>query len=155
MAARPLQPIIAFCLYLALAHAHAAPIFKSTMPDGEVIYGPAEVRGAKKVEKLIPNTTDSGIKLSTPEQKQSLDQRKAQEHDADFRHQTQIDQLKAALQSAEAQREAGREPHDGDFIGNARGGMRLNEEYWERQKQLEQAVVDARKRLEEAQTRAH
>jgi hypothetical protein len=45
---------------------------------------------------------------------------------------------------------AGREPHDGDFSG-ARYGTRLNDEYWERQKTLEAAVQDARKRLDDAQ----
>jgi hypothetical protein len=143
--------IFAVCLLVCAGYAGAGQVFKSTMPDGKVIYGPEPAAGAKKVEKITPKTQDSGVRISTPEQKRDLDQREAQQQAQTTRRDAELEELKRALQNAEAAREAGREPHDGDFIGTARAGTRLNDEYWERQKTLEAAVQDARKRLEAAQ----
>ena len=94
--------------------------------------------------------SDSGVRFSTPEQKRSLDQRQAEHQAQSTRREAELEQLKSAFRQAEAARDAGREPHDGDFSG-ARYGTRLNDEYWERQKTLEAAVQDARKRLDDAQ----
>ena len=122
------------------------------IPRDHIIYLSDEPeKDAKKVEKLTPNTQDAGVHLSTPEQKRRLDQRQSEQHEETARRQAELEQLKEALKQAEAARDAGRDPHDGDTTGNARGGTRLNEEYWERQKTLETAVKDARKRLEDAQ----
>jgi len=55
-----------------------------------------------------------------------------------------------ALQWAEAAREAGVEPQPGERIGTVGGRSRLTDEYWERQKRLEEEVHLARKRLDEA-----
>ena len=140
-------------LLLSACFAHADAVFKSTMPDGRILYGNEPVKGAKKVEKITPNTQDSGIRITTPNQKQGLDQRQSQREQESTQRQNELDQLKSALKQAEEAREAGKEPHEGDFIGNARGGMRLNEEYLERQKTLEKNVQEARKRLEEGQMR--
>jgi hypothetical protein len=150
MCVRPCR-LFALCLLLFAGYAGAEAVYKSTMPDGKVHYGPEPEPGAQKVEKLTPNTQDSGVHVSTPEQKRQLDQRQSQQQDETARHQAELDQLKAALKQAEAERDAAREVHDGDTTGNAKGGTRLNEEYWERQKTLETAVKDARKRLEDAQ----
>ena len=146
-----LRSIFAAGLLLCAGHAGAEQVYKSTMPDGKVIYGPEPASGAKKVEKITTKTQDSGVRISTPEQKRNLDQRQAQQQEQTARREAELGELKRALHSAEAAREAGREPHDGDFIGTARAGTRLNDEYWERQKTLEAAVQDARKRLEAAQ----
>ena len=51
------------------------------------------------------------------------------------------------LAAANATLEAGREPLPGERTGLARGGSRLNEKYWERQRQLEASVADAQARL--------
>jgi hypothetical protein len=141
------------CLYVLLfaASAGAQAVYKSTMPDGKVTYGPEPAAGAKKVEKIKPNTQDSGVRVSTPDQKRNLDQRESQRQEEVSRRTGALDQLKLALKQAEEAREAGRDPRDGDTTGNARGGTRLNEDYWERQKALEAGVQEARKRLEEAQ----
>jgi hypothetical protein len=55
-----------------------------------------------------------------------------------------------ALQNAQSARELGVEPQPGERLGTAGGGSRLSEEYWERQKRLEDDVERARKRLDEA-----
>jgi hypothetical protein len=139
------------CLLLAAGPVGAQQVYKSTMPDGKVIYGPEPEPGAKKVDKVTTKTQDAGVRISTPEQKRNLEQREAQQQAQSTRREAELSDLKRALQEAEAAREAGREPHDGDFIGNAGGGMRLTDAYLERQKTLEAAVQDARKRLEAAQ----
>jgi len=54
------------------------------------------------------------------------------------------------LAAAKATLEAGREPLPGERTGLARGGSRLNESYWDRQRQLETAVADAQARLDRA-----
>jgi hypothetical protein len=54
------------------------------------------------------------------------------------------------LAAAQAILEAGREPLPGERTGLARGGSRLNESYWGRQRQLETAVADAQTRLDQA-----
>ena len=139
------------CLLLAVGPVAAQQVYKSTMPDGKVIYGPEPVPGAKKVDKITTKTQDAGVRISTPEQKRSLEQREAQQQAQTTRREAELSDLKRALQEAEAAREAGKEPREGDFIGNAGGGMRLNDAFLERQKTLEAAVQDARKRLEAAQ----
>ena len=66
------------------------------------------------------------------------------------------DELVAAhksLEQAQAARELGVEPQPGERIGTVGGHSRLTDEYWERQKRLEQDVERARKRLDEALAR--
>ena len=150
---RTLRKLIALFVFFSACCAGADQVFKSTMPDGKILYGNAPVKGAKKVEKITPNTQDAGVRVTTPNQIQELGQRQSQREEENLRRQTGMDELKNALKQAEAAREAGKEPHDGDFIGNARGGMRLNEEYLERQKTLEVNVQEARKRLDAGQIR--
>lgn len=55
-----------------------------------------------------------------------------------------------ALQKAQSARELGVEPQPGERLGTAGGGSRLSDEYWERQKRLEDDVERARRRLDEA-----
>jgi hypothetical protein len=54
------------------------------------------------------------------------------------------------LQRAEAARDLGVEPQPGERLGTVGGQSRLSDEYWERQKRLEEDVGLARKRLDEA-----
>jgi hypothetical protein len=51
-----LSRLFAFCLLLFAGYAGAQAVYKSTMPDGTVRYGPGPEPDAKKVEKLTPNT---------------------------------------------------------------------------------------------------
>ena len=150
MKSKPLLAVSALYLCLLAVPAAAQTMYKSTMPDGKVLYSAQPEPGAKKVEKMVPSTQNSGIQLSTPDQKRDLDHRESQRQEEVSRRQAEIEQLKDALAKAEAARDAGKEAQEGDFIGTARG-MRLTEEYLERQKTLEANVQAARKRLEEAQ----
>ncbi|HEY8707271.1 MAG TPA: DUF4124 domain-containing protein [Burkholderiaceae bacterium] len=54
------------------------------------------------------------------------------------------------LARAEQAMRDGREPLAGERVGNARGGSRLRADYFDRQQQLEDAVKDARAKLDEA-----
>jgi hypothetical protein len=63
------------------------------------------------------------------------------------------DELLAAhllLQKAEAAREAGVEAQPGERLGTVGGRSRLSDEYWERQKRLENEVERARKGVDQA-----
>jgi hypothetical protein len=51
-----------------------------------------------------------------------------------------------ALQKAERERALGVEPQPGERLGIVGGGSRLSDEYWERQKRLEEDVERVRKR---------
>jgi hypothetical protein len=54
------------------------------------------------------------------------------------------------VRSAEAARDAGKEPLPGERIGTAGGGSRLTDAYLQRQKSLEENVEKARRSLEQA-----
>lgn len=56
----------------------------------------------------------------------------------------------AALKAAEAKRDQGEEPQGGERTGTATGFSRLNENYFARQQALEQEIVAARKRYDDA-----
>lgn len=58
-----------------------------------------------------------------------------------------------ALQAAEARRDQGAETAEGERTGSATGGSRPNQYYFARQAVLEQDVLLARKRYEEAMKR--
>ena len=131
------------------ASASAQVIYKSIMPDGRVIYGNEPAPGAKKVESMAPRTEDSGVRASTPAQEQAL-QRRMNEREQRGGQQTAIGDLEKALKEAEAAQVAGKEPLEGERIGTAGGYSKLTDAYWERQRELDQAVQEARKRLDDA-----
>lgn len=55
-----------------------------------------------------------------------------------------------SLSAAENAARAGKTPQAGERVGNAGGGSRLRSEYFDRQKQLEDAIQEARSRVDEA-----
>lgn len=58
-----------------------------------------------------------------------------------------------ALDESKQRQEQGVEPLSGERLGTARGGSRLGEAYFERQKGLERQVERAQQRLDEALAR--
>ena len=143
--------LISLVVSLGTLIVHAEPVYKSTMPDGKVLYGNAPAPGARKVEKMTTNTQNSGVQVSTPEQQQAVSRRESARQDEAARRSVEIEQARNALAQAEAELKAGKDPKEGELTGNARGGTRLNEEYAARQKLLEENVQAARKRLQEAE----
>jgi hypothetical protein len=47
----------------------ADPVYKSTMPDGRVIYGESPMQGAKRVDKVAAPPVHAGVIVATPEEK--------------------------------------------------------------------------------------
>lgn len=143
---RLFQTVVAIALAWS-ASSWAQVIYKSTMPDGQVIYGSKPEPGAKRVEKMQPPAETSGVRPVGPKDEKLLQQRQTQREKKAGR-QTEIDQAEEAVRDAEAAQAAGKEPLPGERQGTAGGGSRLTEEYWQRQEQLAAAVADARKRLD-------
>jgi hypothetical protein len=140
--------LIVLVLALSAFGAAAQTIYKSTMPDGKVIYGEKPAPGAQKVETLEPPPATTGVTAVTPEEQARA--RDARKPPANATARTrEVEDARLKLQKAEAARDAGKEPLPGERIGRAGGGSRLSEEYFARQKSLEEAVDAARKRVEE------
>jgi hypothetical protein len=125
----------------------AQTIYKSIMPDGRVIYGTQPAPGAKRVETM-KQTETTGVKPIAPQDEKALQQLGVEREQREA-HQVEIQQAEKALRDAEAAQAAGKEPLPGERIGTAGGASRLTDEYWERQKTLEAAVTEARRRLTE------
>jgi len=51
-------------------HALAEDVYKSSMPDGSVVYGESPQPGAKRVEKIDARAAISGAIVATPADKQ-------------------------------------------------------------------------------------
>jgi len=126
----------------------AQAVYKSTMPDGRVIYGNAPAPGAKTAEPMAPRTENT-VRGATPEQQETVQRRQSEREQRDAK-QAKLAELEQALKQAEAARAAGREPLEGERTGTAGGGSRLNDAYWTRQHELEEAVAEARTRLDQA-----
>ena len=132
----------------------AQTVFKSTMPDGRVVYGEKAVPGAARVETLEPLPPKAGISGLTAEEKAraaKIDRQRATASGAASQGERELEEARRHLQQTEAAREAGKEPLAGERIGIAGGGSRLTEAYHARQKSLDDAVDAARKRVSDAQ----
>jgi hypothetical protein len=136
----------------AASGAFAQTLYKSTMPDGRVIYGEKPVDGAKRVDTVKPPPPKSGITTVTADEKRRVEEQ-AKQRAVVNRDQNQLDDARKQLQQAEAAREAGKEPLPGERLGTAGGASRLTDAYHARQAGLEKAVQDARKRLDQTQGR--
>ena len=144
----------ALALVLAVTGAAAQTMYKSTMPDGRVVYSEKPAPGAARVDTIAPPPAQTGVTGLTPEEKQRAQQQAQQRAAAaasSAPSQKGVEEARKQLQQAEAARDAGKEPLLTERSGIAGGGSRLNEAYFARQKALEEAVNAARKRLTEAQ----
>jgi hypothetical protein len=146
------SPLLVALLFAA-AGAGAQTLYKSTMPDGKVVYGEKPEPGAKQVD-TVTAPPKTGTTIVTPAEKKGVDQRiekRAATADAQRR---ELEDAYQQLKKAEAAREAGKEPLPGERLGTATGASRLTDDYWIRQKSLEAAVEAARKRVELAEQAA-
>jgi hypothetical protein len=122
------------------------------MPDGKIVYGEKPAPGATRVDKMDPPPAKTGVTGLTPEEKLRAEQQSKQRAAtaaAAARNDQRADELRKQLEQAEAARDAGKEPLPTERMGIAGGGSRLTDEYFKRQKALEDAVAAARKRLAE------
>lgn len=124
--------------------------YKSTMPDGRIIYGDKPVPGAAKVDELKPAATQGITPPSAKEQGVLSDLERARENREGKDNRVRAAQ--EAVTRAEAALAAGKEPLASERIGTAGGGQRLTEEYFERQKRLEAEVARARAELVNARS---
>ena len=131
---------------------HAQVVYKSTMPDGKVIYTEKPVPGAARVDTIEPPPAKTGMSSLTPEEKARAEEFAKQRAAAAAKKGNDLDDARQQLKQAEAAREAGKEPLPGERIGTAGGASRLTEAYHARQKKLEDAVDAARKRLDPLQS---
>jgi hypothetical protein len=135
-------------LLVGFAAGAATPLYKSTMPDGKVVYSEKPVPGAKRVDTVEPPPAKTGTTTVTPQEKARATQPAsgpaAQQSSplADARNQ---------LKNAQAAQEAGKEPLPGERMGTAGGASRLTDAYHARQKSLELSVEAARKRVAEVE----
>ena len=141
-------------LLLAASGAFAQAMYKSTMPDGKVIYGEKPAPGAQRVETIASPPPKTGITVVTPAEKTQVDERIRQRSAIEDAKQRELEAARRQLQEAETALEAGKEPLPGERLGTAGGGSRLTDAYWERQTKLEQAVESARARLNKAEQAA-
>ena len=57
----------ALLAFAALGGQAAEMVYKSTMPDGRVMYGESPMPGAKRVDKVVPPPERTGVVTVTPE----------------------------------------------------------------------------------------
>lgn len=143
----------------------AQTLYKSTLPNGNVIYGDKPAPGAVNVEAIKPDTSKTGIGPTAPTASdkardaallKEMEKSRLQREAADAR----VRSAQNALRDAEAARAAGAEPLESERVGFVRQptekdkgpvfGTRLTDAYFERQQKLERTVEEARRNLEQA-----
>ncbi|HEX2826333.1 MAG TPA: DUF4124 domain-containing protein [Burkholderiales bacterium] len=134
-------------LLVSFAAPAAQTLYKSTMPDGKIVYGEAPVPGAKRVDTIEPPPAKTGVSAATDAEKARAAQAAAKASAG--ASSPALSDARQALQKAEAARDAGKEPLPGERLGTAGGASRLTEAYFERQKALEIGVEVARKRVQD------
>jgi len=155
MFARVLTSGCLLCLTLLVHPVAAQTVYKSIMPDGSVVFSDEPMADAVKVETSRPNTSDTGVQILPPGANAEDDRqrrRAEREEDRESREEREDPQearrkAEQALREAEQALANGKEPLPGERTGNVGGTSRLNEKYWERQRSLEEAVAEARERL--------
>jgi Domain of unknown function (DUF4124) len=136
---------------LLLQPAVAQTLYKSTMPDGSIVYGDKPAPDAVKVDETRPDIKKGGIGGTTPREQEALKEfekgRLQRESGQD-----KVTAAEQALRNAEAARAAGKEPLASERIGTAGGASRITDDYYARQKKLDDAVEKARRELDEARS---
>ena len=148
---RRLVTSVCFLLAALLPPAAAQVLYKSTMPDGRVIYGDQPDPDAAKVEETRPDISKRGIGGTTQREKDALKELEK----ARMQREAGEDKVRAAeqaLREAEAARDVGKEPLPGERAGTAGGASRLSEAYFDRQRKLEEDVGKARRELDKARS---
>jgi hypothetical protein len=141
---------LTICLALAApaAAVQAEGVYKYTAPDGRVTYtdDPKALDGTARALEPAPPPARTAPALSEADRK-LLEQAKQRAAALD-RAIEDIVAAHAALRAAEARRDSGVEPLEGE-----RQGRRYRPEYWGRQQQLERDIASARATLDEALAR--
>lgn len=150
--------VLAMAAACAVPSAQAQTVYKSTLPDGHVVYGHKPAKGAAKVQKLEPALPvvevepEAAAALREREQAQvsEIDKRLAARRSTREKADAEVVTAQEALGAAEKALAAGREPLPGERIATADGGSRLSQDHFDRIKTLEDDVKAARERLDRA-----
>jgi hypothetical protein len=149
-------------LAFAAASASAQTVYRSTMPDGRIVYGDGPERGAARVERRqLPPPSVVGPSVAAPSSiggSGAPDSRAAADFDRRMRDReaaldradTEVKQASIALERSKQRLEEGIEPLSGERTGNAGGNSRLNELYQQRTLGLLNEVAAAQARLDRA-----
>ena len=141
-----MKALVLGVLLLAGPAAAAQTLYKSTMPDGRIIYGEKPAEGAKRIDTVEPPPASTGTTTITDQERvraQQAGQRAAAQQNAG------LEDARKQLKQAETAREAGKEPLPGERQGTAGGASRLTDAYHARQKSLEAGVDAARRKVQE------
>ena len=136
---------------LLLQPAVAQTLYKSTLPDGRVVYGDKPAPDAVKVEETRPDIKKGGIGGITAREKEALKELEKTRLQREG-GQDKMRSAEEALKSAEAARAAGKDPLASERLGTAGGGSRITDAYYERQKKLDADVEQARRELDQARS---
>lgn len=129
----------------------AAEVFRWQDERGAVHYGDLPPPGATVERRFDPRETGSTVATDLePRAIEAARERARHRSEALARaHQALID-AQADYAGARARRERGLEPLPGERLGTVGGGSRLAPSYFDRIDALDQAVAQARARLDEA-----
>lgn len=145
---------ISAVLFLALVcvQGQAQTVYKYQMPDGRILYSTEVQPQGKLLETIKPAPAPAAGNARPPPQSDGgrSAQRLADLEAAD----AEVKEANRALAEARKRQEAGIEPEEGERVGTVRAGRgRAREEYLERQRELQDAVDAAQKRLDAAYKR--
>jgi hypothetical protein len=119
------------------AQAQGKTVYKVQLPDGKIEFTDSPPPGAKILDTITPQTN---ITLPRPAMPRTG-------IDAAMR---EVEQAERALTQARRNREAGREPREGETQGIRSGGTRTTPAYEARQKALDDDVASAEERVKRA-----
>lgn len=135
--------------------ASASDIYKYRMPDGTFLYTDAvAVKGTLK-EVIVPApptppqvvlALNAKLKRDTVRANRYAEQRRMSQDAIDL----EIRSAALALAEARAAMIAGIEPEGGERLGTVSGHTRLGPDYWARQRDLQESVLESRERLDDA-----
>jgi hypothetical protein len=146
--ARSVVILASFIIAALLQPAVAQTLYKSTLPDGSVVYGDKPAPDAVKVEETRPDVSKGGIGGTTPREAEALKQMETARGKRE-ESESKVEAAEKALRDAEAARAAGKEPLASERIGTAGGASRITDDYYARQKKLDDAVEKARRELDQ------
>jgi hypothetical protein len=145
---RPSLPVL---LAAALAAPALADIYKYERPDGTVVYSDGPVSGARLVERFA--IAQAPEAPPAPPQ-QAPAPRAAVPPVAEFDlADAEVRAAQQGVEGAKARAQQGVEPRPGERVGIGGGRSRLTEQYFARQKELQEELADANRRLELAYER--
>jgi hypothetical protein len=115
-----LPALLLALLAASLPAAAAQTLYKSTMPDGKIVYGEKPAPGAKRVDTIEPPPAQTGVTAVTPQEKARL--QNPPPGAAPQQSTAAVDDARRQLQKAQAALEAGKEPLPGERLGGGGGG---------------------------------